>query len=372
MTTNRREFVLGTLGMAVAARLDAAAGMGQPAADAPNAETPYGSGHFGRWTEDEFGLPAFEYTCNHITDPLASSPIKPGILRPNEHVHQVGNDRITALASNYGHVRVRQDEGGPKILNDVDPEAHQYGGGIGYLTDGHETLSTWYESSNPSFERIFGIGYFRKRVSSQKYAVDQVIWAPFGDDPVLVSQVKITNHSDAPVDLTWAEYWGCQPYQLSFRDSMEAGAAKTSISELRRVYGRRFTHRISEIGAKAGLLDAKSFPGRTPEEETRWQGVKAYLKAHPSPFLSAVQDERPGAWFDSGDIPQTFLVSLDAPADAYSTDAAAFFGFGGPTNPAGITSALVNGPEAPGTQGSLILARKFHLAPREERTLTFL
>jgi hypothetical protein len=55
-------------------------------------------------------------------------------------VHQAGNDRITALASNYGHLRVRQDEECPKILNDVDPEASHFGGGLGYLTDGHEAL----------------------------------------------------------------------------------------------------------------------------------------------------------------------------------------------------------------------------------------
>ena len=122
MKANRREFLLGTLGMAVAAKLDAATGGLQAAATqaAPHGAAEYGSGHFGRWTEDEFGLPAFAYTCNQTTDPLAVSPIKPGTLLPNEHIHQVGNDRITAIASNFGHVRVRQDEGGPKILNDVE------------------------------------------------------------------------------------------------------------------------------------------------------------------------------------------------------------------------------------------------------------
>jgi hypothetical protein len=122
----------------------------------PTPDASYGSGHFGRWTDDEFGLPAFEYTCNQTTDPKAATDIKPGILKPTEHVHQVENDRITALASNFGHVRVRQDEGNPKILNDFDPEASQFAGGIGYLTDGHETLSTYYDGSSAHFERIFG------------------------------------------------------------------------------------------------------------------------------------------------------------------------------------------------------------------------
>lgn len=367
--------MLGTLGLAVAAKLQAATGANpfsrSVATAGAAADAPYGSGHFGRWAEDEFGLPTFEYACNQVTDPLAVSPIKPGILLPTEHIHQVGNDRITAIASNFGHVRVRQDEGGPKVLNDVDPEASQYGGGFGYLTDGAETLSTWYDGNNPNFERIFGIGYFRKRVANMKYAADQVIWAPFGDDPVLISQVKITNHGAAPADLTWIEYWGCQPYQLSFRDFIEAMAAKTTDTELRRILGHRFTHKITRIGAD-GLLDAKIFLGRTPEEEARWQGIKAYFKAHPNDFIANIEDDKPGAWYDAGEIPQTFLVSLDGPADACATDAEAFFGAGGPAHPSGITTALTANPGDPGTHGALILARQFHLAAGEERTLTFL
>ena len=156
----------GTLGLAIAAKLDRTAGASQPAAPAPKPEPPYGSGHFGRWTEDEFGLPAFEYTCNQNTDPRAATAIKAGILSPTEHVHQVGNDRIVAIASNYGPVQVRQDEGAPKISTPSPPNS-QFGGGIGYLTDGTETLSTYYPGSHPHFERIFGAGYFRKNVSRQ-------------------------------------------------------------------------------------------------------------------------------------------------------------------------------------------------------------
>src|SRR5258708_4636909 len=61
----------------------------------------YGSGYFGNWIEDEFGLPAFQYTCNQITDPKAVTQVNPGMLSSTEHVHQVGNDRIVAIASNY-------------------------------------------------------------------------------------------------------------------------------------------------------------------------------------------------------------------------------------------------------------------------------
>ncbi|MHA1262203.1 MAG: hypothetical protein ACTSSA_08885 [Candidatus Freyarchaeota archaeon] len=38
----------------------------------------YGSGHFGRWIVDEFGLPAYEYTCNHEVDPAAFTLVPSG------------------------------------------------------------------------------------------------------------------------------------------------------------------------------------------------------------------------------------------------------------------------------------------------------
>src|SRR6266852_9776012 len=153
----------------------------------------YGSGYFGNWIEDEFGLPAFHYTCDQINDPKAVTHVNPGLLSPTEHIHQVGNDRIVAIASNYGHVRVRQDEGAPKFLNDYAPERGQFAGGIGYLTDGKSVLSTYYPGNAKTFDRTFGIGYFRKKVAGGDYAIDHVIFAPFGDDPVLVSQVTIVN-----------------------------------------------------------------------------------------------------------------------------------------------------------------------------------
>ncbi len=376
MEANRRQFILGTLGLAVAARLEGKTSTSHPAAHAPKPaprpDASYGSGHFGRWTEDEFGLPAFRYTCNQATDPKAATDIKPGILKPTEHVHQVGNDRITALASNFGHVRIRQDEGNPKILNDFDPEASQFAGGIGYLTDGHETLSTYYDGSSAHFERIFGVGYYRKRVAGKSYSVDQVISAPFGDDPVLLSQVTITNQRDGPATVRWVEYWGCQAYQLSFRDFIESAAGMGTMDDLRHKLGRRFSHQISPVNGKQGMLEHKRFFGRAPEEETRWQGVKAHLQAEPTQFLAPVHDDRPGTYLDSGDVPPTFLVSLDGPASGFSSDAAAFFGKGGVAKPSGLKQALNGSLQENGPHAGFLMEHTLKLAPKEKRTLHFM
>src|SRR5581483_12448034 len=75
------------------------------------ADAPYGSGHFGKWISDSFGMPAYQYTCNQITDPKAFLSLDQAWRSPTDHMHQVGNDRLVAVASNYGHVQVRQDEG---------------------------------------------------------------------------------------------------------------------------------------------------------------------------------------------------------------------------------------------------------------------
>jgi len=171
-------------------------------------EKAYGSGYFGEWFEDEIGLPAFHYTCDQINDQRAVTNVNAGLLAATEHIHQVGNDRVVAIASNYGHVRVRQDEGAPKFLNDYAPEHGYFGGGFGYLTDGKAMLSTFYPGNADSFERVFGVGYFRKRVSGYGYAVDQMIFAPFGDDPVLVSQVTIANAGAHEANLRWDRILG--------------------------------------------------------------------------------------------------------------------------------------------------------------------
>src|SRR5690242_11144193 len=201
MSVNRRDFLATSALAAAAARFPMAA-QGQSPGNG-SAKKAYGSGYFGEWIEDEFGLPAFRYTCDQINDPKAKTEVNPGILSPSEHIHQVGNDRIVALASNYGCVRVRQDEGAPKFLNDYAPDRGWFAGGFGYLTDGKTCVSTYYPGNAKSFDRVFGSGYFRKKVSGNSWSIDQVIFAPFGDDPVLISEVTLTNSSSAAANLRW-------------------------------------------------------------------------------------------------------------------------------------------------------------------------
>ena len=333
----------------------------------------YGSGHFGEWIEDQFGLPAYRYVCDQTTDPKAVTPVYKVWRSATDHTHQVGNDRVIAAASNYGYVQVRQDEGSSKFLNDYCPERGQYGGGVGYLTDGDELLSTFYPGNAETFDRIFGIGYFRKRVTGRKYALDQVIFAPFGDDPVVISQVNVINRGKAAADLRWVEYWGCQQYQFSYRSFMQAsvhGAIGTT-PELRRKFAERFAHRFRVLDGNAGLLESKQFLGRSAEDEKAWQEVPQLATQWEGWLTEPIKEPTPEVTMEDLAPPPTFLVSLDAPADGWATNANSFFGAGGVARPAGLNRELDRDISAAGLEGAALLERRLHLAPGESRTLYF-
>ena len=378
---NRREFVtLLGLGASTGMRplqLAGASGSGQARSEGgpANVAKPYGSGYFGEWITDQHGLPAYRYTCNQAADPKARTPVHPEWRSPTDHTHQVGNDRLVAAVSNYGYVQVRQDEGAPKFLNDYSPKDHRYGAGIGYLTDGVRVLSTYYPGGGDSYQRIFGAGYLRKTVTGSGYGVDQVIFAPFGDDPVLISQVTVTNHGNKPAKVRWVEYWGCHNYQFSYRSLMEAPAVGGMVKApaLRREFCERFSHQFQIVENGAGLSESQKFLGRTPQEEQIWHGLQAYLKTNPTTFFGPPMPELAAdASMDDLNPPPTFLVSLDAPANGFSTNGTAFFGSGGVGHPSRLTNKLGNDLTSTGPESALLLERVLDLGPGETRTIYFM
>jgi hypothetical protein len=301
----------------------------------------YGSGNFGEWTYDANELPCFHYTCNQTEDPLAAVPVETAWRAPTDHTHQIGNDRIIAAASNYGYIQVRQDEGGPKFLNDYHPDSGFFGAGIGYLTDGSEILGTYYPGAGTSFERYFGMGYLRKQTTGKNFSVDQTIYAPFGDDPALISEVAISSQSHKPTSLYWVEYWGCQSYPFSYTALEEGRNSKGEIDSdrvvsLRRESALRFEHRFARTPDGQGLIQSSEFvPERLPPSGG---ALQEELAANlPSPVDSSAQAKSQGLdQYKAPDKvqekaqyqgpPATFLASLDEGPVRFLTNAAAFFG----------------------------------------------
>ena len=332
----------GLISLLAAPRASAASARGTPPAT-----KPYGSGHFGEWIVDDFGLPAYRYTCDQVHDPKAVSPTDPVFRAPTDQFHQVGNNRVIALASNYGYVQLRQDEGGSKFLNDYNPQQGHYGGGIGYLSDGKSVLATYYPGDAEKFERVFGMGYFRKTVAGGGYSADQVIFAPFGDDPVLVSQVTIKNETKAEATLSWTEYWGCQTYEFC---NFEGGLTRTEQHLERRRVADQFAHHFDVLPGQSGLLERKQFAGTPPKFATGAGGSHAV-------------DLSP---------PATFLAGLSGAASALCTNGRLFLGSGGVREPDGVREPLPSAPPDQGRDAALIVQQSFKVAPGESRTLYFL
>jgi hypothetical protein len=176
-----------------------------------------------------------------------------------DHYYLVGNDRIVSIASNFGFLKILQDEGGPKYLNYYEPKLNQFAGCFGYLKDNASELSTYYLGDEQKLNRRYGIGYFQKEVSDDRYYVKQIIFTPFGDDPLVLSQVTIRNNSSEELEASWFEYWGCFNFQFSFLAVLKATNAKKSapLKQYRIDLENKFKNKIIILDGNRGLFNVK-------------------------------------------------------------------------------------------------------------------
>ncbi|MFX1468232.1 MAG: GH36-type glycosyl hydrolase domain-containing protein, partial [Promethearchaeota archaeon] len=255
--------------------------------------------------------------------------------------------------SNYGYIQVRQDEGGPKFLNVYDPEYKHYAGGFGYLTDGEIIISTFYKGNSSFFERIFGVGYYRKTVEDNGYILDQVVFAPYGDDPILISQVTITNNREVAVDLSWVEYWGCFMYQFSFL-SFGSGLKEKDQSitrKLRREFSEKFKHKFKIVCNGKGLLESK------------------YIESNNKDTIKKPLIKKPA--YDDKEPPSTFLISLDDVVDGLSINESLFFANGDLESPKGLTTAFNSKDTFSNNGNGMFIKQKIHLDSSESQTFYF-
>jgi hypothetical protein len=103
--------------------------------------TEEGSGAFGRWLIDR-ELPAYRYELDQYRHRQAAFPNSEGADR-RENWHQIGNDRVTALASNDGTVQVYLNDRGGIFLNRGEARV-KHRGSFGWLFELLETLQRWW------------------------------------------------------------------------------------------------------------------------------------------------------------------------------------------------------------------------------------
>ncbi|TFG15399.1 MAG: hypothetical protein EU535_01875 [Promethearchaeota archaeon] len=160
-----------------------------------------GNGRFGIWIEDQYGLPAYNYTCNQYKDKVAETPTTYGYSR--DHFHQIGNDRITATAHNGGYIQVLESSRGFQWLTFQNKKRKKLGGGIAFFNTSNSEFfdSDLFNKENSdkycNFERIFGIGYFQKKLKKNDLKIVHNICTPYSDDPVVISEIFISNESNS-------------------------------------------------------------------------------------------------------------------------------------------------------------------------------
>lgn len=173
------------------------------------------NGRFGFWFDDEYGLPAYEYTCDQDNDPAATAFTTQG--GSNLHWHQIGNDRVSAIAANTGWIQAFESSRGMQWLNFRDPRRLCPGAGIALMLFDNRVESDLYEPGAPAvgYKRIFGCGYFKKIKKISGIRIEHTIFAPFGDDPVFVSEIRATNTTNAPVATSLLEFFGVNIHFIS-------------------------------------------------------------------------------------------------------------------------------------------------------------
>jgi glycosyl hydrolase family 36/glycosyl transferase family 36 len=291
------------------------------AAPMPDVDSTYGSGDFGAWGVDGTGLPRYRYSIDEETAPQAAQPELNG---SRDAFHQLGNDHIVADAFNHGYVQLWSQDRHYEWANHYEAPGNHFAGGYGYLSAGGKAYSTLYDDrpAGAATRRDFGVGYAERAVTAAGIAVVDDVYAPFGDDPVLLHDVTLRNTSSDTKKASWFEYWDVNPYS--------PGAH-------------------AHLGLQSPAYDA----------------ARKTLSVAQLPFLG-----------DSAPL-SIFAAALSGPVDGHETDGTAFFGAGGRKAPTEVAADRLSGTLAPpapdASAGHTILAFRspVTLKPGESVTLRY-
>ena len=218
---NRRSFLKGTAGglagTAAAKEIPATLPGQVEISSQQTMDDQRDSGIFGRWVRDDFGLPAFRYEMDHLRDPRATWDTQL-FGKSNRHWHQLGNDRVTAIATNEGWVQLYSHEFGPRWINMYRPDQHSYAGGVSFVQIGEQMLATLYRClpKEAVVERVWGCSYSRFTVEHLGVRLERTIFAPFGNSPFLAARIRITNHTTSTQTLTHIEYWDLHLHNIDY------------------------------------------------------------------------------------------------------------------------------------------------------------
>ncbi len=123
------------------------------------------------------------------------------------------------MAYNDGYTELWSQDLLAQWANLYQPQSRHYTGGYGYLNVGGRAISTLYldRPAGSRFERGFGVGYYRRVLRTDRVTVAEAVYAPFGNDPLLLHDVTITNDGPRTRTATWYEYWDVTPQPDDWR-----------------------------------------------------------------------------------------------------------------------------------------------------------
>lgn len=203
------------------------------AAPRPACDDGRGSGSFGRWTVDERGYPAYDYTLNQAGSPLALY-VNSFEDQRRTHWSGFGNDRTTALAYNHGGVEILTTQRGVASLNKIDTAAGRWGGGIGVVVDGDDTFSTLAWNQTYIERRRFEVDGLQVVAGKRELTLKHRVWAPAGDAAAFHIEATLVNDAPYPKVITYLETWDINPEQRFF------GLVSPGLSKERAEYNRNF------------------------------------------------------------------------------------------------------------------------------------
>jgi hypothetical protein len=269
-----------------------------------------GSGHFGRWSVDAAGLPAYDFIVEQRCDPIASA-WTPRTTPLRDPVHLVGNGRgLVAMARASGAVEIYSQDRGHKWINRVDLWSDpadpgyppQLGGGFSYYTvrrsDGTRRVgSTRFEDlpTNRATEmqtRRFGVGYFETITRESDIVVHRRVVAPDTTARALVAEVTVENPTNRTQDYEIIEFWDLNQHQIPLElitSDVAFPGVTERIDRRRRQLAASFTQRI-EWQAAAGVATAFTTAKSLPPGVATAADVGRY-DSFPEPVYLAVLDD---------------------------------------------------------------------------------
>lgn len=182
---------------------------------------PYGSGNFGQWMTDEYGLPAYDYKQSASGE---------------DFLHLLGNGSCNATAHGGGYVSLYSSKYFPIVFNNFSDK--NYSGGFGWINDNGVKWSTLYADrpAGSNYRVVFGMGYMRKTIEYNSLQIVQDVFVPDGSDEVLMEKITFTNKSASEKRIDYIDYWDVALTWMQFNNKYPGWSKLTEYTDKVKTY----------------------------------------------------------------------------------------------------------------------------------------